>query len=99
PLGLMNHIKSCAGSLRTLEEVRPKTEESMRTFKAACLALASLVLAAAGANAEPLKIRMGYVQLPGHLGPILFQDFAPLRAVMKHYGKSYVVDPIRFRGT
>jgi NitT/TauT family transport system substrate-binding protein len=46
-----------------------------------------------------MKIRMGYVQLPGHLGPILFQDFAPLRAVMKHYGKSYVVDPIRFRGT
>lgn len=72
----------------------------MRNIKAACLALASLfALAATHATAEPLKIRMGYVQLPGHLGPILFQDNGAPRKVMKHYGKSYVVDPIRFRGT
>lgn len=72
----------------------------MRIIKAVLCALAGLfALAGSGASAEPVKIRMGYVQLPGHLGPILFQDFAPLRAVMKHYGKSYVVDPIRFRGT
>ncbi len=71
----------------------------MRSIKVACIALASLVGLAAAANAEPLKIRMGYVQLPGHLGPILFQDGAGPRTVMKHYGKSYVVDPIRFRGT
>jgi NitT/TauT family transport system substrate-binding protein len=75
-------------------------ETKMRSVKFACLAAASLLaFAMTSASAEPFKIRMGYVQLPGHLGPILFQDFAPLRAVMKHYGKSYVVDPIRFRGT
>lgn len=74
----------------------------MRQTKAAWIALASLVavaIAGPGAAAEPLKIRMGYVQLPGHLGPILFQDNPALRGVMKHYGKSYVVDAIRFRGT
>jgi NitT/TauT family transport system substrate-binding protein len=74
----------------------------MPKMKAACIALASFIavaMAAVSADAEPLKIRMGYVQLPGHLGPILFQDNAALRGVMKHYGKSYVVDPIRFRGT
>ena len=72
----------------------------MSKMKVAWLAVAAWVaFGSTGASAEPYKIRMGYVQLPGHLGPILFQDFAPLRAVMKHYGKSYVVDPIRFRGT
>lgn len=73
----------------------------MHRTRAAWIAVAALLTltAAAPAVAEPIKIRMGYVQLPGHLGPILFQDFAPLRAVMKHYGKSYVVDSIRFRGT
>ncbi len=72
----------------------------MSRTKVAWFAAAALfAFASTGASAEPYKIRMGYVQLPGHLGPILFQDFAPLRAVMKHYGKSYVVDAIRFRGT
>ena len=66
------------------------------TLMALTVAMAAGV---AGAHAEPLKIRMGYVQLPGHLGPILFQDGGAPRGVMKHYGKSYIVDPIRFRGT
>jgi sulfonate transport system substrate-binding protein len=70
----------------------------MRTLRAAWIALASLVAVVAvgvSVDAAPLKIRMGYVQLPGHLAPILFQN----KSVLKHYGKSYVVDPIRFRGT
>jgi NitT/TauT family transport system substrate-binding protein len=67
-------------------------------LKATTWAAFAAFLAAAlstGAQAEPLKIRMGYVQLPGHLAPILFQN----KSVLKHYGKSYVVDAIRFRGT
>jgi len=75
----------------------------MYTRRAVSAALAVLALGAASTSLahaqQPLKIRMGYVQLPGHLGPILFQDNPNLRAVMKHYGKSYTVDPIRFRGT
>ena len=73
----------------------------MRTTRAwfALAFILTLLAAAPAAQAQPMKIRMGYVQLPGHLGPILFQDNPQLRAVMKHYGKSYVVDPIRFRGT
>jgi NitT/TauT family transport system substrate-binding protein len=57
----------------------------------ACLA-AGLATPAA---ADPVKIRMGYAQLPGHLAPILFEN----KSVLKHYGKSYVVEAIRFRGT
>lgn len=74
----------------------------MLTRRAASIALtafATVVLVGSAAVAKPLTIRMGYVQLPGHLGPILFQDNENLRAVLKHYGKSYTVDPIRFRGT
>ncbi|MBX6426189.1 MAG: ABC transporter substrate-binding protein [Variibacter sp.] len=70
----------------------------MRKITTGWIALAALIAAAAGAtsgHAEPLTIRMGYVQLPGHLAPILFQN----KAVLKHYGKSYTVDAIRFRGT
>lgn len=71
-----------------------------RAVSAAVAALALSLTTFVGAEAQqPLKIRMGYVQLPGHLGPILFQDNPNLRAVLKHYGKSYIVDPIRFRGT
>ena len=70
----------------------------MRTTRAAWIIFAALLTigaAAAPAAAEPIKIRMGYAQLPGHLAPILFQN----KSVLKHYGQSYVVDAIRFRGT
>jgi NitT/TauT family transport system substrate-binding protein len=70
----------------------------MRHITKAWIAVLSLVALGAAvphAAAEPLKIRMGYAQLPGHLAPILFQN----KGVLKHYGKSYVIDPIRFRGT
>ena len=69
----------------------------MSRIGAAGIALASLlaVAAAAPAAAEPVKIRMGYAQLPGHLAPILFQN----KSVLKHYGKSYVVEAFLFRGT
>ncbi|MCC6888200.1 MAG: ABC transporter substrate-binding protein [Hyphomicrobiales bacterium] len=70
----------------------------MHKLAAAVVAMVSaLGLMTSGALAQgvPLKIRMGWAQLPGHLAPILFQN----KAVLKHYGKSYVVEPIRFRGT
>lgn len=50
---------------------------------------------ALGAMAEPLEIKVGWSQAPGHLPPLLFQK----TDLMKHYGTSYTVDPIRFRGS
>lgn len=48
-----------------------------------------------GAAAEPLNIRVGWSQTPGHLVPLLFQN----KDILRHYGTSYTVDPIRFRGS
>ena len=58
-------------------------------------AITALMFAAGGASAEPLKIRIGWVVTPAQLTPMLFKK----KEILKHYGKSYVVDPIRFRGS
>ena len=47
------------------------------------------------ARADPLNIKIGWSQAPGHLAPILFQK----KDILKHYGVSYTADPIRFRGS
>lgn len=60
--------------------------------------LLGTVLAASIGNAkaeEPLKIRHGWVSLANILSPILFEN----RAILKHYGKTYTVEPIHFGGT
>jgi len=45
--------------------------------------------------AEPLKIRIAWVVTPAQLTPFLFSK----KEILKHYGKSYTVDAIRFRGS
>ncbi|MEP9353502.1 ABC transporter substrate-binding protein [Xanthobacter sp. KR7-65] len=50
---------------------------------------------AAPAAAEPIKIRIGWSTMPGHMIPVLYSN----PSVLKHYGKSYVVEPILFRGS
>lgn len=70
----------------------------MRTLRTGVLALAAagLLLAThAGMAAEPLKIRIAWVVTPAQLTPFLFSK----KEILKHYGKSYTVDPIRFRGS
>jgi sulfonate transport system substrate-binding protein len=59
------------------------------------LATAALMLGAGAASAEPLKIRIGWVVTPAQLTPFLFSK----KEILTHYGKSYTVDPIRFRGS
>lgn len=56
---------------------------------------AVLMFSATAANSEPLKIRIGWVVTPAQLTPVLFQK----KDILKHYGKSYTVDAIRFRGS
>lgn len=63
---------------------------------AAALAISSL--AACGAKAEPTKIRVDWSVIPGQFAPLMptVPDYAP--NVYRHYGKSYVVDPIKLKG-
>jgi len=60
-----------------------------RLFSYIALALAST------AYAEPIKIRTGYVSAPNIITPFVFEK----REILKHYGKSYVTEPARFKTT
>jgi sulfonate transport system substrate-binding protein len=56
----------------------------------ACLALVLAFAGSAAANADPVRIRIGWVVAPAALSPILF---AP-PGVATHLGKSYTFEPI-----
>ncbi len=62
------------------------------------LLLALLVTAFAACRAEadePFKLRAAWAAVPGQLFPVLMQ----LKDVLHHYGKSYVVEPVRAPGS
>jgi sulfonate transport system substrate-binding protein len=65
----------------------------VHTFVAA--AAAAVLLHAAAAQADPLKIRLGWVAAPASLIPILF----PTPDIAKHNGKSYAVEATHFQGS
>jgi NitT/TauT family transport system substrate-binding protein len=44
---------------------------------------------------QPVNIRIGWAQAPGHMAPVLYQN----KSILKHFGKTYVADPIRFQGS
>lgn len=44
---------------------------------------------------EPLKLRVGWVEAPAHLLPVILTR----PELLKHYGKSYTVEAMRFRGS
>ncbi len=58
---------------------------------AAALAVASLTARAA----DPVKIRFGWAVVPASMVPL----FPEMKGHLAHYGKSYVLEPIHFRGT
>ncbi len=70
----------------------------MRPMRIASAALFVLLLAAAGAasaaNADPLKIRTGWVA-PGNWFSIWLQK----KDLAKHFGQSYVMEPVHYVGT
>ncbi len=69
-------------------------KSALRCAVAAFLA-AGLVAAAATAQADPLKIRMGWVAAPASLIPILF----PEDGIAKHNGVTYTVEATHFQGS
>ncbi|HUZ75168.1 MAG TPA: ABC transporter substrate-binding protein [Stellaceae bacterium] len=68
----------------------------MRSFKALLLGLVvgSLALIHIGHAGEPLKIRQGWV-VSTTFSPMIFSD----PGILRHYGKSYVVEPVHFAGS
>lgn len=68
---------------------------SPRAWALSAALVASSLLAPAVAAADPVNIRIGWSTMPGHLIPVLYSK----PDILKHYGTSYTVEPIRFRGS
>ena len=65
------------------------------TSRFAGLLAAALLIGATATHADPLKIRIGWVVAPAQMTPVLFLK----KDILKHYGKTYTVDAIHFRGS
>src|SRR5262249_17528870 len=76
---------------------RPQCREAgMRVNPSALPVLAGLLmLGLSAAQAEPLKIRHGWVVMGATVSPLIFEK----PEVLTHYGKSYTVESIHFAGT
>ncbi|WP_088347899.1 MULTISPECIES: ABC transporter substrate-binding protein [Rhodomicrobium] len=71
------------------------TRRNVLALAAAFTALSLSSFTAPRAQADPVKIRIGWSTMPGHMIPVLYSK----PEILKHYGKSYTVEPIRFRGS
>ncbi len=67
----------------------------MRLVKAVLAGTFALVLGAAAANAEPVKIRMSWVAPVANWASIILEK----KDLAKHMGKSYELESVRFAGT
>ncbi len=67
-------------------------------FAAAAAAMLAVTLASAVAGADPIKIRADWNIIPGQFAPLIptLPQYAP--DVYRHYGKSYVVEPLKMQG-
>ena len=66
----------------------------MRLLKILPLLVAGLLMAGA-ASAEPVKIRLSYVVPVANWAPLLEAK----KDLAQHWGKSYVMEAVRFQGT
>jgi sulfonate transport system substrate-binding protein len=67
----------------------------MRLMKWMLAALGALALTGAAAAQTPVKIRVAWVAPLANWGSILLEK----KDLAKHFGKSYVMEPVRFAGT
>jgi sulfonate transport system substrate-binding protein len=51
------------------------------------------------AEAEPLQMRIGWAQTPGHLAPLIQELQHRHPEVFRHLGTSYTYEPVRFQGS
>jgi NitT/TauT family transport system substrate-binding protein len=59
------------------------------------IAASALALIAAGANADPVKIRAGWSNTPTAMAPIIFAK----PEIAQHLGKTYTMEPVHFAGS
>ena len=67
----------------------------VKFFAGAAIALAAALIATT-TSAEPVKIRIAWATAPGHITPLIPK--AP-KEIYRHYGKSYVVEPVFIAGS
>lgn len=68
----------------------------MRILQVVFAGIAALALSLVAARrAEPVKIRLAWVVPLTNWGSILFEK----KDILRHYGKSYTVETVRFQGT
>lgn len=68
----------------------------MGRLRWAAAAMLALALGGAAARAEePVTLRISWTTIPGQLPAVLFLE----TGILKHYGKSYVVEPLYFKGS
>ena len=66
-----------------------------KTMRFGAWIVAMLVLWGGAATADPVKLRVGWVLVPAEITPILLPD----PSIGRHYGKSYVIESMRFQGS
>lgn len=57
--------------------------------------LCGYALAGPALAGEPVRIRVGWVTAPAQFTPVLFEK----KEILRHYGKTYVMEPMHFRGS
>ena len=70
----------------------------MRSLRILLAASFTAAITTTPAITEPLKIRMDWSVMPGHFAPIIPAVPKYNANVFRHYGKSYVVEPVRLQG-
>jgi NitT/TauT family transport system substrate-binding protein len=72
------------------------TRAALSTNGVAFVMAALACAGAAGAGAEPVKMRIQWANIPSHMTPLI--PLAP-KEIYRYYGKSYVVEPIFIAGS
>jgi sulfonate transport system substrate-binding protein len=58
-----------------------------------------LLLARGAAVADPVTVKIGWAQTPGHLAPLIAELAKRHPELFHHLGKSYAYEPVRFQGS
>lgn len=72
---------------------------SWKRSAAAAVAVLVAVAMAGVARADPITIKVGWAQAPGHLAPLIEELGKRHPELLTHLGKSYVMEAVRFKGS
>jgi sulfonate transport system substrate-binding protein len=70
-----------------------------RAASAVVLSMLLALTSGSATHADPVPIRVGWAQAPGHLAPLIRELQRRHPEVFRHFGESYVAEPIRFQGS